>query len=116
MELSQIKTKVSIYSKSNKISIQKAWDVFFFESFLYRLSKSEYSQNFAIKGGFYLQSIVGIQMRSTMDIDLKYIGNRLNENDENKKYPPAMLDKGINYPTSKNIKYSEEFYSKCINR
>jgi len=81
MELSQIKTKVSIYSKSNKIYIQQAWDVFFFESFLYRLSKSEYSQNFAIKGGFYLQSIVGIQMRSTMDIDLKYIGNRLNEND-----------------------------------
>ncbi len=32
---------------------------------------------------------------------LDSIFNRLNENDENKKYPPAMLDKGINYPTSK---------------
>ncbi len=49
------------------------------------------------------------------EIALDSIFNRLNENDENKKYPPAMLDKGINYPTSKNIKYSEEFYSKCIN-
>ncbi|NDO45316.1 type III-A CRISPR-associated protein Cas10/Csm1 [Clostridium sp. MD294] len=52
------------------------------------------------------------------EIPLESIFNRLNGNDENKKYPPAMLDKGINYPIdekNKTIKYNQEFYGKCVN-
>ena len=44
-----------------------------------RLSKSKYHNSFVIKGGFYLQSIVGVETRSTMDIDFKYIGNNLSK-------------------------------------
>ena len=40
-----------------------------FERFLERLSKSEYKDKFIIKGGLLLSSIMGLDMRTTMDID-----------------------------------------------
>lgn len=39
------------------------------ERFVYRLSKSKYAKNFVIKGGFLISSLIGIGLRSTMDID-----------------------------------------------
>lgn len=39
------------------------------ERFLERLSVSEFKTNFVIKGGFLISSIVGINSRTTMDID-----------------------------------------------
>ena len=71
MELDKIKNKVKKISKENKIDVQIAWDILFFDEFLERLSKSKYKNKFVLKGGFYLQSIVGINSRSTMDLDLK---------------------------------------------
>lgn len=81
MELDRVKAKINKISKENNIDVQATWDILFFDEFLERLSKSEYKNRFVLKGGFYLQSIVGINSRSTMDIDLKLIGNGLS-NDE----------------------------------
>jgi len=39
------------------------------ERFLERISLSKYKNNFVIKGGFLISSIVGIDTRATMDID-----------------------------------------------
>ena len=50
-----------------------------FWKFLNRLSKSKHKTNFVFKGGFLLGSIVGIEQRTTFDIDLKYIGTNLND-------------------------------------
>ena len=49
------------------------------ERFLCRLSNSEYSDNFIIKGGFLISSLIGIDMRSTMDIDTTIKGIPVNE-------------------------------------
>ena len=75
MELGKAKAKVAKLAKRKNIDVQNAWDIFFFDEVLLRLSKSKYHNFFVIKGGFYLQSIVGVETRSTMDIDFKYIGN-----------------------------------------
>ena len=40
-----------------------------FERFLARLSQSEYRDKFVIKGGMLIASIVGLDIRSTMDLD-----------------------------------------------
>lgn len=40
-----------------------------FERFLERLSKSKYNENFIIKGGMLVAAIVGLDTRSTMDLD-----------------------------------------------
>lgn len=53
--------------------------MFFFENFLKRLSKSKYKDQFVFKGGFYLGTIVGIGQRTTLDIDLKYVGYNLTD-------------------------------------
>lgn len=42
---------------------------FFFDAFLKRLSVSKYCNNFVFKGGFLLSTSLGIDLRSTMDID-----------------------------------------------
>lgn len=77
MELGKVKNVIEKFSKEKKVDVQVAWDTFFFDGFLYRLSNSKYSKLFVFKGGFYLQSIVGIDVRSTMDLDLKLMGSIL---------------------------------------
>ncbi len=77
MEIGKAKAEVAKLAKSKGIDVQNAWDIFFFDEVLLRLSKSKYRRSFVIKGGFYLQSIVGVETRSTMDIDFKFIGNEL---------------------------------------
>ena len=71
MELGKIKAAVAKMARDKDIDVQSAWDVFFFDEFLLRLSKSKYRQKFVFKGGFYLQSFLGAETRSTMDIDFK---------------------------------------------
>ncbi|HBD06116.1 MAG TPA: hypothetical protein DCY93_01735, partial [Firmicutes bacterium] len=77
MELGKVKNVIEKFSKEKKVDVQVAWDTFFFDEFLYRLSNSEYSKLFVFKGGFYLQSIVGVDVRSTIDLDFKLIGSTL---------------------------------------
>ena len=50
------------------------------ERFLCRISESEYAENFVIKGGFLISSLIGIDMRSTMDMDATLKGVSLNSN------------------------------------
>ena len=50
-----------------------------FERFLARLSQSEYRDHFVIKGGMLIASIVGLDTRSTMDLDTTLKGLPLTE-------------------------------------
>lgn len=42
MELGKVKNVIEKFSKEKKVDVQVAWDTFFFDEFLYRLSNSEY--------------------------------------------------------------------------
>ena len=50
-----------------------------FEGVLEKLSKSKYSKNFILKGGLLISSLIGIDMRSTMDMDTTIKGIPVNE-------------------------------------
>ena len=50
-----------------------------FEGVLEKLSKSKYSKNFILKGGLLISSLIGVDMRSTMDMDTTLRGIPLNE-------------------------------------
>ena len=50
-----------------------------FEGILEKLSKSKYSENFILKGGLLISSLIGVDMRSTMDMDTTLKGIPLNE-------------------------------------
>ncbi len=64
-----LKGKIKNYAKSNNIVAQVVLQNYMFECFLARLSISEYSRKFVIKGGMLIAAIVGLDIRSTMDLD-----------------------------------------------
>lgn len=64
-----LKAKIRNLAKEKNMSAQVILQNYMFERFLERLSKSEYMDNFIIKGGMLISSIVGISNRATMDLD-----------------------------------------------
>ena len=64
-----LKAKANKISKECGLSQTIVYNRFFFDAFLSRLSKSDYKSYFVLKGGLYLSSVLGINNRSTMDID-----------------------------------------------
>lgn len=64
-----LKAKIRDIAKKKNMSAQVVLQNYMFERFLERLSKSHYKENFILKGGILIASIVGIESRSTMDMD-----------------------------------------------
>ena len=79
INIESIKAKIRNLAKNNNLSSQEVLQMFLFESFLERLSKSEYRSNFVIKGGFLVSSLIGIINRTTMDMDSTIKGIPLTE-------------------------------------
>ncbi len=77
----QLKDKVRNISNGRNDIAQTLIINFIMERFLERVSISKYRNNFIIKGGFLVASIVGVDMRATMDIDTTVKSLSLNEND-----------------------------------
>ena len=50
-----------------------------YDRFIERLAVSKYRDNFILKGGFYLSSFIGVQKRSTLDIDTAIKNMKLDE-------------------------------------
>lgn len=77
----QLKDKVRNISKGDNDIANTLIRNFMMERFLERVSISDYSNNFILKGGMLVASIVGVDMRATMDIDTTVNALPLNEND-----------------------------------
>ena len=77
----QLKDKVRNLSGGNNDVAQTLIRNFIMERFLERVSVSKYRNNFILKGGMLVASIVGVDMRATMDIDTTVKSLPLNEQD-----------------------------------
>lgn len=64
-----LKGKIKNYAKSKSIAVQVVLQNYMFERFLARLSMSDYREKFVVKGGMLIAAIVGLDTRSTMDLD-----------------------------------------------
>ena len=64
-----LKAQIRNLAKKKKIKAQVLLQNFMFERFLERLSLSKYKDKFILKGGMLIAAIVGIDARSTMDLD-----------------------------------------------
>lgn len=64
-----LQARINNYSNKTGVHQNILLKTFFFDSFLKRLAVSKYTDNFVFKGGFFLSSNLGIDLRSTMDID-----------------------------------------------
>ena len=74
-----LKGKIRNIANSKNLRPQEVLQMFFFERFLERLSRSEYKFNFVIKGGLLISSMIGIDNRTTMDMDTTIKGLPLKE-------------------------------------
>ena len=74
-----LKAKIRNYAKDNRIAAQVVLQNYMFERFMARLSRSEYRDKFVIKGGMLIAAIVGLDTRSTMDLDTTLKGMPLTE-------------------------------------
>ena len=77
----QLKDKVRNVSKGNNEIAKSLIRIFMMERFLERVALSKYKDNFILKGGMLVASIVGVDMRATMDIDTTVKSLPLNEKD-----------------------------------
>lgn len=75
----QIKGAIRNISKKTGINPNSLLQMCLFEGILEKLSKSKYSENFILKGGLPISSLIGVDMRSTMDMDTTLRGIPLNE-------------------------------------
>jgi len=79
--IQSLKDKAKNFAKVNNLSVGQVLQNYMFERFLERLSKSQYSDKFIIKGGLLLSAIMGINIRTTMDIDADVTGMNFEKNE-----------------------------------
>ena len=75
----QIKGAIRNISKKTGVNPNSLLQMCLFEGILEKLSKSKHSENFILKGGLLISSLIGVDMRSTMDMDTTLKGIPLNE-------------------------------------
>ena len=73
----QLKAYIKKMSSEKNISAQLVMQNYMMERLLERVSLSKYKQNFILKGGFLIAAIVGLDTRTTMDIDTTIKGFEL---------------------------------------
>lgn len=75
----QLKGAIRNIAKKNNLLPQEILQMFLFERILERLSVSKYKDNFILKGGLLISSIIGITERTTMDMDTTVRGIPMEE-------------------------------------
>lgn len=83
-----LKAKINNLSKISGTSPQATLQIYLMTRFLKRISLSNYKNVFVVKGGMLISSIVGIDQRTTMDIDITVIDYPL----KNKTIENALIE------------------------
>lgn len=80
----QLKAKIKNFAKEKNMDSRTVLQEYVLERFIDRISKSKYKNDFILKGGMLISSMVGVDLRSTLDIDTTIKGfeftlDKLNE-------------------------------------
>lgn len=74
-----LKAIINNIAKENKVSTQSVLQTYMLERLLERISISKYKDNFILKGGMLISAMLGIDSRTTMDMDTTIKGFKLTE-------------------------------------
>lgn len=77
----QLKGRIRNIAKDNNADARILLRIHMMERLLERVSVSNYRNNFIIKGGMLITALVGVSLRSTMDIDTSLENLNLSEAD-----------------------------------
>lgn len=104
-----LKSRAKNIAKEKNITVNEVLQNYMFERLLERISISKYQQNFILKGGFLLSSILGLDSRTTIDLDTSVTGIPLSID----KIVP-IIEEIINIAVNDNIKFSYDGYETII--
>ena len=77
----QLKGAIRNIAKNKNLRSQEVLQMFLFERILDRLAASPYRNNFILKGGLLISSMIGISERTTMDMDTTVRGIDMTEDE-----------------------------------
>ena len=75
----QLKALIRNLSKKSNVETEILLRNFMMERFLERIAVSDYKHNFILKGGMLIAAMVGIDARTTMDMDATIKGQTLSK-------------------------------------
>ena len=64
-----LRGKIRAIAKREGLRPQEVLQMFLFEHLLLRLEKTSYVDKFILKGGLLISSMIGVSLRTTMDMD-----------------------------------------------
>jgi len=97
----QLKALVRNLSKAKNVEAEIILRNFMLERFLERVSVSRYKGNFILKGGMLIAAMVGIDTRTTMDMDATIKGQTLTE-----PQITEIIKNVISVPLDDNVSFS----------
>lgn len=77
----QLKGSIRSMAAKKNLRAQEVLQMFLFERILERLAASKYHNNFILKGGLLISSMIGISERTTMDMDTTVRGIQMEANE-----------------------------------
>lgn len=77
----QLKGAIRSMAAKKNLRAQEVLQMFLFERVLERLAASPYRNNFILKGGLLISSMIGISERTTMDMDTTVRGIQMEEDE-----------------------------------
>ena len=75
----QIKGAIINITKKTGVNANSLLQMCLFEGILEKISKSKYKNHIILKGGLLISSLIGVEMRSTLDMDTTIRGLPMNE-------------------------------------
>lgn len=101
-------------SKQTGLTFNSVMTYYFLEMILKKLSQSSYSKNYIFKGGFLLSNVIGVESRSTVDIDFLFQNITLSFENVEKQLKDilAIPIEGINFTLQSIVSIKEsDLYS-----
>ena len=77
----QLKGTIRSMAAKKNLRAQEVLQMFLFERILERMANSRFKDNFILKGGLLISSMIGITERPTMDMDTTVRGNQMEEDE-----------------------------------
>ena len=99
-----LKAIINNIAKENKVSAQSVLQTYMLERLLERISISKYKDNFILKGGMLISAMLGIDSRTTMDMDTTIKGFKLTEENITNKINEICnikIDDGVTFEVQK---------------
>ena len=113
----QLKDLIRNYARKNSADAQILMRNYMMERFLERISLSEYKDKFILKGGMLVAAMVGLDVRSTMDLDATIKGVNISvENVEQiiNTIVSVFLDDGVSFHVKQISEIMEESEYPCV--